>query len=158
MTSDEINGKMPEKDEDEINGEMPVHDDLEKADPEKAEAPPAPLDMPRDVQQIFQQAFAMVSGPMRSPFWDAFTSEHLTAVIDGQAKESEREHIDRHRSRVFQVILLSLAIIAVFGVLAIAVWGNAREILLPVIGTLAGLIGGYGIGRGGYGAGRRIGD
>ena len=133
---------------DQPTGESPPRDDIEKAEPDEEEAQDQARsqaetlntfqNVPAEAQSVIQQAIAMVSGPMRSPFWDSFGPQHMTAFIKSQAEESERAHVDRNRDRVFKVVLLVLVIAAVFGILVFGVLADARELLLPVVvGVLA---------------------
>ena len=104
-------------------------------------------DVPPEARTILQQMFAMVSGPMRSPFWDAFRPEHLTAVIESRREDSAREHIDQQRDRVFQLIYAVLILGTVFGILAFAVLADARDLLIPVLTLVLGFGSGFAVGR-----------
>ena len=127
---------------------QPPQDEIKKSEPDTEEAQdqapdqPDVIDpfgnVPAETKTVIQQALAMVSGPLRSPFWDSFGPQHMTAFIKSQTEESERAHIDRNRDRILQFAVLLVVIAAVFGTLVFAVMAEARE-LLPtvVIGVLA---------------------
>ena len=91
--------------------------------------------------------FAMVSSPMRSPFWEAFRPEHLTAVIESRREDSAREHADRRNDRLFQLIYIVLVLATVFGILVFAVLADARDLLIPLLTLVLGFGSGITVGR-----------
>ena len=104
-------------------------------------------DVPSEARTILQQMYAMVSGPMRSPIWDAFRPEHLTAVIESRREDSAREHVNQQRDRVFQLIYAVLILGATFGILVFAVVADARDLLIPVLTLVLGFGSGVAVGR-----------
>lgn len=112
--------------------------DSEVTPPAQPQAPNPFQNFPADAQHVIQQAFALVSGPMRSPFWESFGPEHMTTFLEGQDREADRAFADRQRDRLFQGFLFVAALIFVLVIVVLAVFGDVREILPTiVVGMLA---------------------
>ena len=100
---------------------------------------------------------SMTQGGPFNPVAAQITGQHITGVIDLQGRELENE--DRQSDRDFQANreegrifagLAVLGVVAVLGICALAAWqvpAYLPQIVTGSIGTAAGLIGGYGIGR-----------
>ena len=123
-------------------------------------------DVPSQIQELLSGGgefraistrLSMTQGGPVSPIASQITSQHITGVIDLQRRELENE--DRQSERDFQANqeegrifagLAVLGVVAVLGICALAAWqvpAYLPEIVTGSIGTAAGLIGGYGIGR-----------
>ena len=100
---------------------------------------------------------SMTQGGAYNPVASQITGQHITGVIDLQRRELENE--DRQSERDFQAGkeegrifagLAVLGVVAILGICALAAWQVPTylpQIVTGSIGTAAGLIGGYGIGR-----------
>ena len=124
-------------------------------------------DMPPQIQELLKAGggelraisarLSMTQGGPFNPVASQITGQHITGVIDLQRRELENE--DRQSERDFQAGkeegrifagLAVLGVVAVLGICALAAWQVPEylpEIVTGSIGTAAGLIGGYGIGR-----------
>lgn len=124
-------------------------------------------DIPPDIQELLRtgggelRAVAarlhMTQEGSFNPVAAQVTEQHITGVIDLQRRELENE--DRQAERDFQANreegrifagLAVLGVVAVLSICALAAWQVPEylpEIVTGSIGTAAGLIGGYGIGR-----------
>ena len=124
-------------------------------------------DIPPQIQELLRTGggelravstrLSMTQGGSFNPVAARITGQHITGVIDLQRRELENE--DRQAEREFQANkeegrifagLAVLGVVAVLGICALAAWQVPEylpEIVTGSIGTAAGLIGGYGIGR-----------
>ena len=105
----------------------------------------------------FSARLSMTQGGQFDPVASQITGNHIAGIIDLQRRELENE--DRQSERDFQAGkeegrifagLAVLGVLAVLGICALAAWQVPEylpEIVTGSIGTAAGLIGGYGIGR-----------
>jgi hypothetical protein len=134
---------LSQAESDNVVGGSPV-----KLSPEKDDSPSPQISM-----RTIERFSAMMSvGPGRDSFVEKMTPEHVTAVIVNKDKDGERKHteelakINNHKwyavgAGVFVIVLCALFLAF-----------KQTDHLDAVLGTLAGLAGGFGIGKATHGS------
>ncbi len=89
----------------------------------------------------------MQSGPGRDPFVEKMTPEHVTAVIAGKDKDGERKHTEELAKIGNQKLFICVGVVFVLLLCGLFLHYQQTDHLDAIIGALAGLAGGFGLGR-----------
>lgn len=102
--------------------------------------------------EIIKQSLTIASVIQNSPenaISEKITQEHITQYLESSHKNMELSYKDKNKNRIFIVVILILVIIMIFGIMII--FKNnpnmVEKILYTAGGFVAGIIGGFGLGR-----------
>lgn len=140
-------------------------DDVEgpaDAQPEAGASLPAPVEamlkrVPVEERGRFRSMVStmlQVSGPAPHPMFDKLTSEHLTKIIDGSEKDSERIAVDRRESRSQTKFMAVAGMVTFLAASGIFLFAQQADLLTELVRFGVVLAGGIGIGVG-YVRGKR---
>lgn len=113
---------------------------------EPAEAAESVPSRVQEMLAMFQQV-----GPPPSPLADKITSEHITAMLDLEQQRLGHVRSDRteeRKSGTTRVIVACTFVLILIGLLTVT--GNSellKDVLIGLVGLVAGAFGGYGYGR-----------
>ena len=98
--------------------------------------------------QIIEQMSAMMHvGPGRDAFVDKMTPEHVTAVIANKDKDGDRHHREEMAHIANRKWFFVGGAISIVLVCFLFLNYNQTEHLDAVLGVIAGMAGGYGLGK-----------
>ena len=125
--------------------------EAESQDSEETDAQAAPL--PKSIRQ-FIQSYSMTLGTGFPAFgmFEKLKDKHITQFIEHIEEESKRVAADRNSQRRYAFATFVFSILAVFAFIALLVFTDESDLLVPVLTYIATLIGGFGAG---WGLGRR---
>jgi hypothetical protein len=107
-----------------------------------------PPDKKSDVLRIFSEQRTMFAGPLPSLLERKITPEHISSIIETEEKKSQREFQSGESSKKYNLWYLCVGILGFLAFAFVLLQYNAKEFLIPVLTGIAGLVGGFGIGRG----------
>ncbi len=101
----------------------------------------------RIVRSMERFSAMMQVGPGRDPFVEKMTPEHVTAVIANKDKNDERKHAEEIAKIGNHKWYSVGGAVFIFALCGLFLGFHQTEHLDAIIGTLAGLVGGFGLGK-----------
>lgn len=129
---------------------------LVEPQPQAGASLPGPVEailktLPEEEQGKFRSVVSTMlqfSGPAPNPLIDKITSEHLTKIIDGSEKQSERVAVDRRESRGHTRFLVVAGMVTFLIASGIFLWGGQPQLLTTLVQFGIVFAGGLGAGAG----------
>ena len=107
-------------------------------------------DVPQEHRKAITRAFSSVTqfaGPVFNPIFQKVTSEHVTRIIDSMENDSVRDHDTGKSRRRYQLTYSILGLGAIVGLIIFFTLTDNRDLMIPVITSVAGFLGGLATGR-----------
>lgn len=97
-------------------------------------------EMPGFVKRSFEQFGFQISHGRQNPLVEKMQPEHVTTVLENSDKSDAREHFSKR-------CYLGLGLFALFAICWLFLAYGATEHIDAIVSGVAGLIGGYGLGK-----------
>ncbi len=106
--------------------------------------------VPKEHHQAIVRAFSSVTqfaAPVLNPIFQRITSDHVSRIIDNIENDRVREdNADKSRMR-YQFWYFILGVGVIVGLIVFFTVSDNRDMIIPIIGVVAGFLGGYTTGR-----------
>lgn len=146
-------GKEREKPlEDEKNILVPASEEDDIPEEFEAIMEELPAETKKRMHRMMVQEFGMIGisqASQESAIAKKITPEHITEYLGGAREQMQKEYTDRFHQKLFITIWVVVALLFFFGVMFLFKESpdEINSILIPVATFLAGIFGGYGVGR-----------
>ena len=91
--------------------------------------------------------FTQFAGPAIHPILQKVTTEHVSVILANLEKREVREHQSEGSWRRYQLLYFALSVSVVTGLIIYFTASGNTSLVAAILSGIAGLVGGYGVGR-----------